>query len=151
MAIDTKPPPTPVDGLVFVSYARENRNDVEPWRESLATATRANVWWDNDITPGERWRSEILDRLSDASCVVLFWSRHAKESDFINEVEVPEALKRDILVLATIDDAPLTEELGEMQAAVLHNDETGNEWDKLTGAISDMLTSGSTGATQSPA
>jgi TIR domain len=59
-------------GLVFVSYAHDDRSRVEPLVEALAA--RFNVWWDKDIEIGATWRQTLMEKLDSARCVVVVWT-----------------------------------------------------------------------------
>jgi hypothetical protein len=133
------PPARHAGRSIFVSYAREDRRRVEPLVEILAAATGANVWWDNEILPGDAWRSEILDALSAAHCVVVLWSMDAVRSEFILRVEATDAHKRGIMVQALLDDVQLPDEVAGVQAASLFDDPTGEELDKLVRAAGRMV------------
>jgi len=61
---------------VFLSYCRDNSDDVRQLREDLLTAGE-NVWWDQDILPGQDWKLEIRKAMRDAYAVVLCLSGEA--------------------------------------------------------------------------
>lgn len=124
---------------IFVSYAREDRRRIEPLIGILADATGADVWWDNELLPGDAWREEILDALNAAHCVVVLWSHDAVQSEFILRVEAADAHRRGILVQGLLDDIGLPDQVADIQAAGLFHDPTGEELDKLVRAASRTL------------
>ena len=68
-------------GMVFVSYAHEDRKRVEPLMKALAA--RFNAWWDREIELGETWRRTLIEKLDSARCVVVVWTAASVGSDFI--------------------------------------------------------------------
>ena len=89
-------PPPAID--VFVSYKREDRLGVVPLVERLR-AESLQVWWDADIPGGSTWRSEILQHLDLARCVVVVWSDASvsESGDFVRE-EAGRAKQRGVLL-----------------------------------------------------
>ena len=49
---------------VFLSYCRDNREEVKHLREDLVRAGE-RVWWDQDIYPGQDWKFEIRKAMQD--------------------------------------------------------------------------------------
>ncbi|MCP5416268.1 MAG: toll/interleukin-1 receptor domain-containing protein [Chromatiaceae bacterium] len=88
------------NGLVFVSYAHQDRQRVEPLVKALAT--HFNVWWDREIELGELWRQTLMDKLDAARCVVVVWSAAAVERDFIWS-EVDRVKQRGIVIPVKLD------------------------------------------------
>jgi hypothetical protein len=89
-------------GLVFVSYARDDRNRVEPLVKMLAA--RFNVWWDKEIEPGEPWRQALMKNLDSARCVVVVWTAASVNRDFIwSELDRVRARDRGIIVPVKLD------------------------------------------------
>lgn len=90
---------------VFVSYAREDR---ERARE-LAAALEAHgwsVWWDRKIVAGDTFDQTIEEQLDAARSVVVLWSEHSVESEWVRN-EAGVAAQRDVLVPAMIDTVKL--------------------------------------------
>src|SRR5918994_1276189 len=86
---------------VFFSYAREDQARVAP----LVAALEAHGWavfWDRRIPAGKTWRSHIGRALEEARCVVVAWSEHSIQSDWVIE-EADEAKERGILVPVLLD------------------------------------------------
>src|SRR4051794_4656163 len=55
---------------VFLSYCHDDRDVVDRLCQELRSAGEI-VWWDQDILPGQDWKSEIRTALRDAYAVVL--------------------------------------------------------------------------------
>ena len=66
--------PAMSQGHVFLSYCRENKTEVSRLRDNLIEAGE-QVWWDQDILPGQDWKHEIRKAMRAAYAVVLCLSR----------------------------------------------------------------------------
>lgn len=83
---------------IFVSYATDDRDRVQ----ALVAALEAegwSFWWDHEMPAGPRFDRAIQDALENAACVVVVWSQHSIDSDWV-WTEANEGLKRNILVPA---------------------------------------------------
>ena len=52
----------------------------------LAAALEAkgwSVWWDTRLLAGRDFRAAIKAELEEAGCIVVLWSKHSIESDFV--------------------------------------------------------------------
>jgi formylglycine-generating enzyme required for sulfatase activity len=81
---------------IFLSYARE---DLERARQ-LAQAMERKGWdvfWDQTIPAGKNWRSYLGEKLEQASCVVVAWSKVSVVSNWVLE-EADSALEKSALV-----------------------------------------------------
>ena len=86
---------------IFFSYAREDEARVA----AVVAALEARGWsvfWDRRIPAGQTWRSHIGRALEQARCVVVAWSEHSIQSDFVIE-EADEVKRRNILVPVLLD------------------------------------------------
>jgi TolB-like protein/Tfp pilus assembly protein PilF len=86
---------------VFVSYAREDRDRVQPVVDALEGAG-LSVWWDSHIRPGAGFDDEIQAALDAARAVVVLWSSASIASQWVKE-EAREGLRREVLVPVCID------------------------------------------------
>ena len=69
---------------IFISYSRVERSRAE----LLARAFQElgfSVWWDPQISAGEKWANEIEKALNDSKCVVVLWSENSVASDWVND------------------------------------------------------------------
>jgi hypothetical protein len=87
---------------IFISYAREDRASAKRLAEALTAARGWLVWWDLRLRAGEHFPREIERAISDARCVVVLWSPHSIDSDWVT-AEVSEGWKRGVLVPVLID------------------------------------------------
>jgi hypothetical protein len=74
---------------IFLSYAKEDRDAA---RRLSALLERAGwtVWWDRRIPAGRTWRDMLEEALKNMRCMVVLWSSHSIESDWVKE-EAEEA------------------------------------------------------------
>jgi len=86
---------------IFISCVREDEARIQPLVQALKNEG-FSVFWDRRIPTGENVRTYIGKALSDASCVMVVWSRHSIASDWITE-EAAEGEKRGILVPVLLD------------------------------------------------
>jgi hypothetical protein len=87
---------------IFVSYAKEDRDRVEPLARALASHGW-DVFWDRAIPTGKTWREVIGAKLNAARCIVVVWSRSSIDSDWVQE-EADVGRERRILAPVLIDD-----------------------------------------------
>ena len=79
----------------FVSYAHADQNEVDDLQRLLMPHLRASrkyafdLWKDEAITPGERWRQQIEDALQNAHIGLLLLSPEFFDSNFIVQEELP--------------------------------------------------------------
>ncbi|MBV9833749.1 MAG: toll/interleukin-1 receptor domain-containing protein [Alphaproteobacteria bacterium] len=86
---------------IFVSYAREDEARVRKLVQALE-AQGWRVFWDRDIPAGQSFVSHIQSRLDSAAAVIVAWSRHSVESEFVYS-EASRARGRKTLVPVLID------------------------------------------------
>ena len=63
---------------VFLSYCHDNKEEVTQLREQLA-AMGEEVWWDEDILPGQNWKMAIREAMHDAYAVIAVFSKETDE------------------------------------------------------------------------
>lgn len=111
---------------VFVSYASEDRERAGQLAQALG-ARGWSVWWDRKIIAGQAFDQAIERELETARCVVVLWSAHSVESEWVKN-EAAVAAERGVLVPALIDGVRLPLEFRRKQTADLVNwhGETGH-------------------------
>jgi len=87
---------------LFLSYAREDRECAELLARALASRGWS-VWWDRQIQVGRSFSKVIEAELDKARCVIVLWSQHAVESEWVQN-EAAEAERRNVLVPVRIED-----------------------------------------------
>jgi hypothetical protein len=104
---------------IFLSYSRED------WERATKIAKTFemhgySVWWDQNIPPGKRYEEYILEKLNQAKCVLVLWSKNSVKSDWVKD-EADWGRKREILVPVLIDDVDIPLGFGQIQTAGLMN------------------------------
>ncbi len=124
---------------IFLSYASADREQVKPLVEALET-DGFSVWWDRNIQAGASYDREIETAISEASCVVVVWSRHSVDAEYVRS-EVEEAAHRDILVPVLIDDAipPLAHRRRQAASLVGWTGEADGEYATLVAGIRALV------------
>jgi tetratricopeptide (TPR) repeat protein len=87
---------------VFVSYASEDRERVREIVASLES-TGWSIWWDRRIDVGTAYDREIEKAIDEAKCIVVVWSSHSVESEWVR-TEASEGLEKGNLVPIAIED-----------------------------------------------
>ena len=81
---------------VFYSYAHEDEAIRDRIDEHLKLLARQNLvvgWHDRRLLPGTEWNAVIGEMLTSADIVLLLVSRAFMASKYINQVEIPEAMR----------------------------------------------------------
>lgn len=86
---------------VFVSYASEDRQRVEPLVH-IIEASGLTVWWDRHLLSGAEWDHVIQSELAKASKVVVVWTKNSVDSNWVR-TEAMEGLERNILYPVLLD------------------------------------------------
>ncbi len=102
---------------IFVSYEREDADRAGQIVDALRKEG-FDVWWDQRIHSGARWRSDIEQNLSSARVVVCLWSNTSVASTFVLD-EARDAAQRGVLCPILIDDVSIPLGFREIQAAEL--------------------------------
>ncbi len=69
---------------IFLSYAEEDRAAARRI-VGVLESQGWSVWWDRRIPTGKTWRSVIEDGIRDMRCMVVLWSSHSIDSEWVNE------------------------------------------------------------------
>jgi TIR domain len=132
---------------IFISYARED----EAWVSSLAAEFERqghSVFWDRHIPPGQTWRSYIGKALKQARCVVVVWSVHSVDSEWVIE-EAEQAKRRGVFVPVFKEDVETPIGFGQIQAADLSRwrpGQSSNQLQILSTAVRKLLDCSPAGA-----
>lgn len=128
------------DPFVFLSYSSLDRELVTSFL-SLLRKKDIPAWWDQDISPGATWRSEISTKLETSSVVLTLWTANSIISKPVIE-EASTAQRKRKLVHIRMDDSTIPYGFGETQYVDLR------DWDgtvihpnfqRLIYAIQDKL------------
>ena len=108
---------------IFISYKREDQLRVMPLVDLLKNQGWA-VFWDQEIPPGENWRSWITQNIFDSRCLIVAWSELSINSRWVvDEVDDAKAAGKPIFPVM-LDDVQLPLGLRAEQAVDL------SQWDK---------------------
>ncbi|MGE3141809.1 MAG: DUF805 domain-containing protein [Hyphomonadaceae bacterium] len=102
---------------VFISYAREDRVRAEQVARGLQ-ACGFEVFFDQEVPPGQSWADFIEAKLRDSKAMVVLWSAASAASQWVRE-EARLGRDRGKLIPATLDATPAPFGFGEVQAANL--------------------------------
>ena len=127
---------------VFVSYASQDREVVRRLVRKFE-AQGWEVWWDRDIAPGTRYDRRIEAAVRGAAAVVVVWSRHSVESDWVRW-EAHEGLARGVLIPVVVDGADppaefLRTQVVDLRAFLAERPDPDDALGTLLGAVSAAL------------
>ncbi len=130
---------------VFVSYAREDQKFAKRLAAAFERPPRGwSVWWDAELTTGERFNNEIRQAIADSRCLVVLWSPHSVSSDWV-VAEAEIARERGILVPVLIGECQIPMPFGTLHSADLRHwngSESAPEWGDLLSAVQAAFTRG---------
>lgn len=112
---------------IFLSYNEKDRDTVRRIAETL-TSVGWSVWWDRRIPAGGTWRHLLEQELQAMRCMIVVWSAHSVESEWVCE-EATEGRSKGCLVPVRIEDVKPPAGFREIQAADLI------EWDGTTSFV----------------
>ena len=102
---------------IFISYSGEDKSRVE----QLATLLGSKgwtVWWDRQIPIGERYDDVIEKELRSATCVVVMWTQHSVNSEWVKN-EASDAAQRGVLVPVVLEPLKIPIAFRRIEAAIL--------------------------------
>lgn len=102
---------------VFLSYAREDAARAEQIARGLEAAG-LDVFWDNEIPPGQTWADYIEQKLTQCKALIVLWSSHSVGSQWVRE-EARMGRDKSVLIPVMIDNVQPPFGFGEVQAANL--------------------------------
>ena len=119
---------------VFVSYSSQDRERVGEIVRAIEAAG-LSVWWDREIGAGTAFDREIEKALDEARCVVVVWSSHSVESDWVR-TEANEGLTKGTLVPVAIEKVRPPLAFRRIQTIDFNAPHAGED---LIGAIAKLL------------
>ena len=90
---------------LFLSYSRQDTAKIEVLATTLQQAGWS-VWWDREIRAGSSFDRVIEQALTNARAVIVAWSKHSVESDWVR-AEAAHALEGNKLLPIRLDKVPL--------------------------------------------
>lgn len=98
---DPLPPVVPSKPRIFLSYSSKDRDRIRPLAERLEQAG-LDLWWDPHIEIGTSFRKVITNQLEKADFILVAWSRHSIESEWVCD-EAEFGKRKGILIPVLID------------------------------------------------
>jgi uncharacterized membrane protein YhaH (DUF805 family) len=118
----------------FISYAREDAAHAERIAHGLE-AMGLDVFWDNEIPPGQTWADYIEGKLSKCAVAVVLWSANSTKSQWVRE---EARMGRGKLIPARLDASEAPFGFGDVQAADLSSwggESNHPEWRRFADAV----------------
>ena len=123
---------------VFLAYSHRDEARVRVIERALRDRGHV-VFWDKDIPTGENWPGVLQDRVRNAQCVLVAWSRFSVQSKYVR-FESEQAIQYNRLVPVILDSVALPIEFANVQWADLR-DWFGNvrdpEWQRVVARIEE--------------
>jgi hypothetical protein len=101
---------------IFISYSRQDATIVTPLVQLLRLGGTGVFLDVEGISPGMKWRAELVNAVESCELLVLFWCRHAAKSDEVKKEYTRAMAANKRLVPVLLEAIPLTEALAEYQA-----------------------------------
>ena len=90
---------------LFISYSRKDKQVAQRVADAL-DIEGYDVFWDAEIPPGQKFDAYIFSQLEQSHAVVVLWSKHSIDSDYVKE-EADYARSNTVLVPLRIDETIL--------------------------------------------
>ena len=112
---------------VFVSYARRDLGRAQALVRHLSEQEKIEVWWDQELHPGDTWRWVIDNKLREAACVLVVFTPTSSAREYVLS-EADRANRRKAMIpvkMAAVD--PLPSPFDQRECADLSDWEEGRE------------------------
>lgn len=104
------------DVRFFISYSRKDQALVRNLTRLVGLSGAYAFLDEVSIEPGDRWQKAIDSAIREASCVIVFWSRHAEKSEWVDTEWRLGLMLGKKLVPVRLDDTALPTQLSQFQA-----------------------------------
>jgi hypothetical protein len=121
---------------IFISYAREDEARIQRLVRALEQRGLC-VFWDRNIPAGQTWRTHVGKALRDARCVIVAWSLHSVDSNWVAE-EADEGKRRGNLVPILLDAVEPPMGFRSIQAADLSDWSPGADSPRFAKFLEDV-------------
>jgi hypothetical protein len=121
---------------LFISYAREDREQVEQLASALEKAG-FSVWWDVALEGGHQFAAEIERQLERADAVVVLWSAASVRSNWVLD-EAMHGRDRGCLIPVRFDDTPPPLGFRQIQSIDLDGGDSAGEVEAIQRAVARL-------------
>lgn len=125
---------------LFISYSHEDKPVARQVAEVLSQRGY-EVFWDAKIPPGMTFDTYIFQNLQGSNAVIVLWSKHSINSDYVKE-EAEYAKNHRMLVPLNIDGTDLPFGFTRIQATDIsgwHGAMQDGQWQTVVDSIEDIL------------
>jgi hypothetical protein len=125
---------------LFISYSHEDKPVAQQVAEALSQRGY-DVFWDAKIPPGTTFDTYIFENLKGSNAVIVLWSKHSIDSDYVKE-EAEYAKNRRMLVPLNIDGTDLPFGFTRIQATDIsgwHGAAQEGRWETVVNSIEAIL------------
>lgn len=125
---------------IFISYAREDQAKASALVRRLEQEGW-EIWWDQELIPGEVWDDRIQKAVDEAQCVIVLWSKESVQSEWVR-AEAREARRQKILIPILLDQVKLPMPFSLIQSGKLvgwTGDPDDPRLDPLVAAVNKRL------------
>jgi hypothetical protein len=96
-----RPRPTPsrpgtAESRAYISYSHEDRDHARQLVEALESR-QVDVWWDQELRPGDEWEAELAAALSSSGVIIALIGKHPLSSLRENEISHAMSLKKRVI------------------------------------------------------
>ncbi|UCD23550.1 MAG: TIR domain-containing protein [Gemmatimonadota bacterium] len=125
---------------LFISYSHQDKSVAKQVAEALS-GRGYDVFWDARIPTGMTFDTYIYRELEDSDAVIVLWSTHSVDSDYVKE-EAEYAKTKRMLVPLTIDATPLPFGFARIQTTDIsgwHGSTQDPRWQTVVDSIEAIL------------
>lgn len=128
--------PAKPDVRLFISYAREDREQV---RQLAAALEKAGfpVWWDAALEGGHQFAAEIERQLEASDAVIVVWSEASVRSNWVLD-EAMYGRDRGCLIPVRFDDTPPPLGFRQIQSIDLDGGDSAGEVEAIRRAVAQL-------------
>jgi len=126
---------------IFISYSRKDSATAEKFQK-LLTEEGWSVFWDVEILPGKAWSDQLEQKLLDCKCIVVLWSEHSLQSDYVKEEAALGKSAKKLVPIMIGEGIHPPFGFGMLEAAMLSDwdgDKNNREYQNLIKAISELV------------
>ncbi|HLG38143.1 MAG TPA: toll/interleukin-1 receptor domain-containing protein [Chitinophagaceae bacterium] len=129
---------------IFISYAHKDSSyleELQTFLKPLIREKRIAVWTDKNIVAGQKWNEIIRKKLNKSEVILFLVSPDFLASDYINDTEIQDSLKREDLTIIPVIVRPIVMDLLKIKylQAIPTGAKAISDWDKRDNAWNDVI------------